>query len=392
MKFVRRDLVCWTDISSNYLQQCKDVVTVIAEMITTSGTGWELDSRCPTTTSYLYVNCGDSGNQPFLLFRNTISGCKLYVACTRPSNFGATYFYYKESPQYNSADCCFNLKSSFIITSGIQMSIIPKNSSSEFLDSLTSSSDRIPSDATRIVSDNMSPNTSGSTQSNAYVAMASMRPFLYNLSAGHTYSLGLLLNEETIIYFANTSSSQNRPSLYFEFALGKIFGTLAHTEDTTPQSKYGVFRVEKSNEQESERSSFQYYSVYGRNIGYSGTSTNEYNNCGCFCNANGNWICNSYTAFGVLQGELLSTNITNSSSADITRWCPLGAASNTSYVSPSSSTYYIVEGDTFKGYLDTDIFRAAKSTKGNYYNNGQFVAVGGNMLLQWDQTATDNIM
>ena len=388
MKFVRRDLVMYTDLPSSYLSRSKKIVTTLAEMITTSGTGWELDSRCQTTESYLDIDCGSSGKYPFLLFRNTNSGCKLYVSCFT-INLSSSSVNYNIFPQYNCADCCLFKNSNYKVwCNGIAMSIIPKNSSSEFLSEITSNTDRFPSDATRVVADGMNySSSSSSTTTSSYI-----KSNLDMYGNGYTYSLGLLINEETIIYFSSYSSSQQRAELIPYYALGKIFGTLAHTEDTTPQSKYGVFKFSKSDENQTTRSFFTYNNVIGRNIGFYDNSSGYYNNCGCFCNANGSWICNNYTAIGVLQGELLSTNITNSTSADITRWCPFGAASNTSNVSPSSSTYYIVEGDTFKGYLDTDIFRAAKSTKGNYYNNGQFVAVGGNMLLQWDQTATDNIM
>jgi hypothetical protein len=357
-------------------------------MITTSGTGWELDSRCQTTESYLDIDCGSSGKYPFLLFRNTNSGCKLYVSCFVNTNSTSTgNVNYNIYPQYNCADCCLFKNSTYNVwCNGIAMSIIPKNSSSEFLSEITSNVDRMPNDATRLVSDSMAYGSSATT------SLANIRTNLNVFGNGYTFSLGLLINEETIIYFSSYSTSQERAELIPYYALGKIFGTLAHIEDTTSQSKYGVFKFSASESSQLTRSFFTYKDVIGTNIGYSGTDTSSYRNCGCFCNANGSWIFNNYTAIGVLQGELLSTNITNSTSADITRWCPFGAASNTSNVSPSNSSYYIVKGDTFKGYLDTDIFRAAMSTKGNYYNNGQFVAVGGNMLLQWDTTATDNIM
>ena len=41
------------------------------------------------------------------------------------------------------------------------------------------------------------------------------------------------------------------------------------------------------------------------------------------------------------------------------------------------TTYGIVPGDGFKGYLDTDLFRCALGTYGQTFDNGNFICADG---------------
>ena len=48
------------------------------------------------------------------------------------------------------------------------------------------------------------------------------------------------------------------------------------------------------------------------------------------------------------------------------------------------TTYGVIPGDGFKGYLDTDLFRASVDHEvGRLYDNGNFIGVKS-MLLGWD--------
>jgi hypothetical protein len=90
--------------------------------------------------------------------------------------------------------------------------------------------------------------------------------------------------------------------------------------------------------------------------------------------------------YGSPSWQLLGVQSNNEAISGVTRWIPLAVAN------VDTPIRGVVPGDGLKGYLDTNLFRIAVSTKGNFYNNGQFVAFEQGLLVAWDSEATDTIM
>jgi hypothetical protein len=176
------------------------------------------------------------------------------------------------------------------------------------------------------------------------------------------------------------------------YALGKIIGTLGHELDNTVCSNYGAIRFYNTRGQinhgfEILNSTNVYFSGYQLHNSANSTSLTAAPTS-IFFDADGDLIVynGSYYPVGY---ELLSNSISNDSVSDTIRWSPIGLAV---MGDPGTKGLYVVEGDGFKGYLDTSLFRAAVCTPGNYYNNGAFVGLDDNYLVAWDKDATDNIM
>lgn len=379
MKFVRRDLVCWSDISSDWWQRCYSIIDVIGNMITTSGTGWSYDSRTPAGT-YIQIRQRDDASvlYPIQYFVNS-SGAKLMVMVY---NYYRNYIYSYARPwicnkNYFITEWMNNQTDYYnygVIPTGVSMAIIPAGSSSEFPNSIPSDDTTVwmPNDAIPLVVEN--GNFSTFTD---YSPIA-------NVSMSNTLSIGLFIDSEFISYLSSYSTTSIRSNLTPRYAIGKIFGTLAHSDDNLYTSKYGAIKFYFNN----------YNLYYGYGLGgqtvnfygyglYNGNSDNDKLLC-CFFDKNGNRL-NFRNRFAPSQADLLTSGLMVNASTDVLRWTPIAVGHF------YDDTNNVVTGDGFKGYLDTNLFRAALGNYCQLYNNGNFVCIGYNTLLAFDQTATDRI-
>lgn len=392
VKFARRDFTCWSDIHQAVNERCIDVCKALGEMITSSGTGWEYDSRTPVDT-YLFIPSVNNTYQfPVSYFVNTISGAKMMVqVCVFKTNDGtadAAFRVNASNKNYFFASNCLNYLEDTIYNLsqvGVNIAIIPAGSSSVFPNVFPN--DRItrfiPYDAIPLITESYYVNA---TIYNAYGTLG-------RLSTNNILSYGILIDSEFIMLFSSYSTTSARATLLPRFALGKIIGTLGHEADNTVSSHYGAVR---------------FYNTYGSVIrdyeSLNGTSPIYFNGypfaksatssslttvpTATFFDSDGDLIaCNG--SFYPVGYNLLSSAISNDSVSDTVRWAPIGLAV---MGNPGTKGLYVVEGDGFKGYLDTSLFRAAVCTPGNYYNNGAFVGLENNLLVAWDKDATDNIM
>jgi hypothetical protein len=67
------------------------------------------------------------------------------------------------------------------------------------------------------------------------------------------------------------------------------------------------------------------------------------------------------------------------------RWVPYSIGVS----STDLSTYGVIAGDGFKGYLDTDLFRCSLCIPNQLYNSGSFIGCANNLMLGWDPNNTD---
>ena len=390
VKFARRDFTCWSDIHQTVNERCIDVCKALGEMITSSGTGWEYDSRTPVDT-YLFIPSVNNTYQfPVSYFVNTVSGAKLMVMVNLGTNDTGSFSYFKlpyiSNKNYLMPIAMNNYLESNsynISQTGVHMAMIPAGSSSVFPSTIPNDyvTKFIPNDAIPIVTNVATYNSS---------SIGNSQSFLGSLSSSYIYSLGLLIESDVIMFLEGYSSTSSRSPLWIRYAIGKIIGVIAHEDDALNTAQYGAIRFTSN-----ASNTISYYDsiggnnnvvFYGRNISSSSNSDATNRVYGICYNAEGTPILtNCY--YGPTGSELLSPEITNDSISNHVRWCPYVMAA---MYDPGN--FYITDGDGFKGYLDTNLFRAAICTKGNYYNEGAFVGFENNLLVAWDKDATDNIM
>jgi len=364
------------------LQRAQNILISAVEAIIDTDTGWGLDtSRNATITSFASVPCM-SGTKTFpgLFLKNTVSGCKLFItyfcgsydASSIISNFGS--------------DSNLYYISSTTATSGLIISIIPGGSSSEFGNSFDNAF--LPSDATRLCG-----TCFYSSRTSAYSPAHGSNPV-----SGDTYTWGILATSYVIGVASSKASGLSSPV----YITGKIFGVLAHENDTAVNSKYGsVF--------------FRMIAGSGVTEGWSGDIANSvtyvggselklpgvpYNisgwnaafSCGIFSKADGTWINgtdgNRYIVLLFTANAFVFSNKVTINTDD-TVWESLLMAVK----SADLNTDGVISGNGFKGYLDTDLFRAGLGAEKATFDNGNFIkansATYNNLILGWSPIGND---
>lgn len=360
--------------------------------------GWSLDtSRNSVTTEYSNVPCiTGSRTYPGLFFKNTNSGCKLFMAY-----FGGTL---------SDEDCILDFKRNTVSpahtvdlygygsnahVSGLIMSVIPADSSSEF--GSTFDQNFLPDDATRIIG------TCFYDSQKQYSPAYGSDPL-----GGYIYSWGLFIDDHAIAVSANKSTA-NPSSLFTPvYAVGRIIGTLAHTEDSLGASQYGLVTFRTGYTTDSSegmspliQSSFQYSFGMNKMIYYPGSNIFSSDSIKSFTAAcvskhdgtwlNGNSVGDSQNVTFYTQDPVqLSGRIFNSTENGKSRWVPLAVVS----IAEDLETYGVVPGDGFKGYLDTQLFRCANGVYGQKFDKGNFICTDNeyNLIIGWDSSNTDSII
>lgn len=399
-KFKRIDLVGGGDefptTDTSYTGRRARSVTIIKKIgqaILDCNCGWALDKGAESVDDFTDVPSKASGETyPGLFFKNTTSGCKLFVC------------YIANQVQYGMRDFGGTGADLFQCNSGTDrfvsslcMSIIPEGSTSEFGDvSLTTF---LPADATRIIG------TDVTYESDGHYGGFGAEP-----TAGWIYSYGIFVSPYAIS--VSCAKAQSNPGNLGipSYCVGRIFGTLAHSSDNTNQAKYGVVTFRSKYDivtcAEGTYTPMTYimnYYLGNSTINLSGITPFDgafsnylgYDKTSCsFAKADGTWINGSdrtvfTTIFYPSDPTQLSGYVFNSTNNGKSRWVPYEVV----VLSSDLDTYGVVPGDGFKGHLDTDLFRCAKGTYGQTFDNGNFICADGtyNFLIGWDSTNTDSI-
>lgn len=369
------------------------IIKKIGQAILDCNCGWDLDKGAESVDDFTDVPSKASGETyPGLFFKNTTSGCKLFVCYIANQvqngmrDFGGTG---ADLFQCNSGTGRF--------VSSLCMSMIPEGSTSEFGDVNTTTF--LPADATRIIGTDVT-----------YESDGQYGGFGAEPTSGWTYSYGLFVSPYAIA--VSCAKAQSNPGNLGipSYCVGRIFGALAHSSDNTNQAKYGVvtFRVKNNVDTcaEGTYSPMTYimnYYLGNSTINLSGInphdSTFSYylawdRTCCSFAKADGTWINGSdNTVFNTIyypsDPTQLSGYVFNSTNNGKSRWVPYEVV----VLSSDLDTWGVVPGDGFKGYLDTDLFRCALGTYGQTFDNGNFICADGtyNFLIGWDSTNTDSI-
>jgi len=85
----------------------------------------------------------------------------------------------------------------------------------------------------------------------------------------------------------------------------------------------------------------------------------------------------------------VSPNVSSTSLSPGGRWTPCYVF----YYCLDQDTYGVVEGDSFKGFIDTDLLRGVSYTyeRGQALGGGDFLYLGGGFAVGWDSTNTETL-
>ena len=343
--------------------------------------GWELDERHSDAQTPLVIysstNTTYTSYYGAFILRNS-AGAKLLVA------YGGGRF-----PDYGDSEKntfgSFGYSTTRTSTSsrehthgGLMMSMIPPGSNGDFTILGENSGCTIPDDATRVVS---TIHSSG-TQS---------LPISFNQrndTITGTYHLLSKGNVVVVVSKCSTYDIKYRRG----YIVGEIFGTLAHDSDSGIGCRFGAFELCGYGVTE------EYQSTSGTSeiTGISSDSiyrVNKYANSPrdqsmTFRRADGSHVYGNQIV--VLQDVNQLDTLFCSSDGSTSRYVPFWMAESS--INPSETG--VIPGDGFKGYLSTDVIRcvrAGKFSRGQLFDGGNFVYVGGGIVIPWDPSITESI-
>lgn len=363
---------------NHYFDNSKTTLVGIVDQLIKMG--WVLDERhsdaqtplviysSTNTTYYSYYGA--------FILRNT-AGAKLLV-----SYGGGKFSDYGEFS--NKTFGKLGSSTSIITTSrdhtlgGLMMSMIPPGSNDDFTILGENSGCTIPDDATRVVS-------------TIHASGAHGLPVSFNeRNDTITGTYHLLSKGNVVVVVSKCSSYEIRYRR--GYIVGEIFGTLAHDADSGIGCRFGAFELcgyGVSNE-------FQNISGTSGMTGIvldSIYSVNKYANSPrdqsmTFRRADGSHVYGNQIV--VLQDVNQLDTLICSNDGNSARYVPFWMAESS--INPSETG--VIKGDGFKGYLSTDVIRcvrADKFSRGQLFDGGNFVYVGGGIVIPWDPSITESI-
>lgn len=363
---------------NHYIDNSKATLVGIVDQLIKMG--WILDERHSDAQTPLVIY--SSTNTRYysyygaFILRNT-AGAKLLV-----SYGGGNFSDYGESENNTFGKLGFSTstsaKSYEHTHGGLMMSMIPPGSNDDFTILGENSGCTIPDDATRVVS-------------TMHVNSSQCFPMSFNdRSDTVTGTYHLLSKGNVVVVVSKCSSYEIRYRR--GYIVGEIFGTLAHEADSGIGCRFGAFELCGYG-----------VSYEGQNISGTGNTTGialdsiyrvkEYANSPrsqsmTFRRADGSHVYGNQIF--VLQDVNQLDTLICSNDGSSARYVPFWMAESS--INPSETG--VIKGDGFKGYLSTDVIRcvrADKFSRGQLFDGGNFVYVGGGIVIPWDPSITESI-
>lgn len=363
---------------NHYIDNSKATLVGIVDQLIKMG--WELDGRHSNAQTPLVIY--SSTNTTYysyygaFILRNT-AGAKLLVAYG-----GGRFSDYSDSE--NNTFGSFGYSTSTSSNSykhthgGLMMSMIPPGSNGDFTILGENSGCTIPDDATRVVS-------------TMHVNSSLCFPMSFNdRNDTITGTYHLLSKGNVVVVVSKCSLYETRYRR--GYIVGEIFGTLAHDADSGIGCRFGAFELCGYG------SSQEYQNISGTSnttgiVLDSIYSVNKYANSPryqsmTFRRADGSHVYGEKIV--VLQDAHQLDTLICSNDGNSARYVPFWMAESS--INPSETG--VIKGDGFKGYLSTDVIRcvrADKFSRGQLFDGGNFVYVGGGIVIPWDPSITESI-
>lgn len=375
------------------ISTCEAVfVKTVAELLIDCNRGWELDySRNATINDLNYCynknkyksTISDISQQvsPCLFLRNTVSGCKLFIAdlCSYISGGFALknssdVLYFDENIVVNTD---IQTATGHTNVSGIIMSIIPGSSSQEFGPVFDETF--LPSDATRLVGTFNAYTSSTSTDTSQFTNIPT------SVYSGTNYYIRVLCTEDCIgldlsVWTINNSGFPN----YF---CGNIFGQLFNSSDDYKTSTYGVlvmhyaYTSNQSYVPEANSNYMRFNRYTSSNVTYLGKNAQCSSS---FFRPDGSSVLGYTARYHVLLSSIFSDFVQNNNVYNNTQtsiWFPLILY----MVCSDVNTDGVIPGSGLKGILRTDLFRHVSCSTAGALLDDNFYCWGTRFAIAWDE-------
>lgn len=363
---------------NHYIDNSKATLVGIVEQLLQMG--WSLDERHADESTPLVIYSSTSTNYysyygAFIL-RNS-AGAKLLVAYGGGKFSSASDALSKTFGNLGCSTGTDSGSSYWHMQGGLMMSIIPPGTDEDFTILGENQGCSIPNTATRLVS------TTHDTNSMSL-------PFSFNEETNEIVGTYYLLSKGNTVIVIAKSSKFNTNSRR-GYIVGEIFGTLAHSADSGVGSRFGALELSAASPSIKEYENMS--------NGTTGIVTDSYYYVGSytqtpraqsmtFSRADGSHVYGEQIVI-LRDIDQLNSSICNSNGSTA-RYIPFWMAE----MSANPSETGVVQGDGFKGYLSTDIIRCVrydKFSRGQLFDGGQFVYVGGGIAIPWDPSITESI-
>lgn len=381
--------------SDSELDRTNFVLTGIVDSIINSGTGWTLDSDWGMTTT------SDYKTLKAYTYGSTVYGVNIAKFLKSPTGNRVLIGYASQISYFHNDDLIEPTVSYSqmvgLAPNGLYFSMI-NNVIDNWIEDTTYGI-RIPNSALRITSFG---------NSNTY-ANYTNDSFVYENKINTVYTYGILLKSGINQICIYERGSDWTIGLIKCFLVGDIIKLLAHNTDNyylccINLSNNTRFEYNSQYERESyppftnTSTSNKGFGLINQETNYTNTYNNIKNQCQIF-DATGKLYFGSkslsegnYTIiYAICNTNELSTYVCLPNITGGGRWTPVEIF----IYSSNPASMGVIEGDGFKGYLDTDIIRGVtigQYSRGQLFgNDNDFIYVGGGIALGWDSNNTESI-
>lgn len=394
-------------VGSTDAERCATVLKGCAQALLDTGAGWSLDTSMNATLDDYTSIDGDAyyntstysktASPCYLLFFTSTSGAKLCL--------GYRYGYITKSTGYSSYGSRNAIPDSSQIgayTLGLIASIIPPTSSQTF----SKTSPYIPDDATRFCSPaHVTSMSDYSTTSRAFSFAASNASYA-------TYEYHLITNGTNLIILNHSnqtaeSSSLSYPNNYGGCVIGQVISSVTNDGDdykfgTIPLANSATEHGSSDNNYNCSEARIEYgINTEGSYFSGAYSYSNNMNRAQSVRKADGSgWLTGPYPNAGTSgSSTLYGPRITaetynfNTGISARNRWVPIfvyGMAT-----AATLSEYGVTSETCLKGYADPDLIRMVNCNsvyqRGQTFDNGNIVYIGGGVAIGWDASNTTSI-
>lgn len=352
-----------------YVARTESMLASFAQALIDTGV-WSLDERFESVNAPHVIHSMSSKKYHYiaLILRNA-AGAKLLIGYSCESQGSANYFNFVFPDRYSCTDMEGSTSYRHVLN-GLMMSMIPADSEEDFtLAEGGYNGVTIPDSATRL--------TSTGHDTNAYDSIAN-----YTSTSELSYSYYFLTKGNVVIVLLK--HSKDSTGSLGGFIVGEIFGSLAHGSDGGCGCRYGVIELAKrSSESEGATGGVCSDSWFTRTH----TTTARMPSFS-FKRADGTHVPGHKIAINADTNQLNTAFCSCTSST--ARYVPMWMAES----SDTPVETGVIADDGFKGYVSTDILRVMRYDKflrGQLFDGGQFVYIGGGIALAWDPSITESI-
>lgn len=358
--------------TDSVLDRTNFVLTGICQALISAGTGWSVDTSYITDINdYKKLNTQGSGSDynAIVKFLKNTNNTRLAIGyCS------------KSYVSFPDNDCFHNSSSSnYCKPVGLFCSVMPDGDAWNITSAGSGYQITLTNTSTRWIGGGMG----GTNTSPSFVS-----------DNTYTYTYHILSKNNQLIFLLR-SSNWNAGN-HRGFVLGEIFGSLAHSTDTSDCAKFGCISLSdiRSYETSEPSTSSSYQSGINSESSYWNTSYGfvQFYRADTSSKPPIQYDTGSLVPTSTIcNQEQFDSGITAPALTGGGRWTPIQC-----YLKSSDpSLYGIVSGDGFKGYLDTDFMRGVVR---NVYSRGQtlganqeFIYLGGGIAVGWDSSNTGSI-